>query len=173
MGQQEQKGNSFAALWKYLRDQLSAPVGHVSFWFYLIGAIVVVGGLGVWVEVYQATQRPNAPSVLTAIYTYFPAVAAAGSFQMNLEADDMKYVRSFALGAFGLVLVAVIFQALHVFGDGVWSFVVGIVGSIAALLLWWIANGKNPSFQDAVNPKDSLGADPSTEVSGGASSIKV
>jgi 4-amino-4-deoxy-L-arabinose transferase-like glycosyltransferase len=38
-----------------------------------------------------------------------------------------------------------------------WSWVVGIVACLLAILMWWIANGLDRTFQDNLDPDAPLG----------------
>lgn len=143
-----------------LKRRLRTPIGQVSFWTYFIVAIAGFGALGVWVEVVRASPAPD--GLLTAIYTYFPAIAAGSALQMQMDAkkEHQQYLRSFCvLSGFFIFLFMIPFM------NGSKSFIWGGVGIVASLLLWWVANGVNPSFLD-IDPKDSLGASPDAELSG-------
>jgi hypothetical protein len=64
--------NSFRLLRDYLYEQMVAPLNQFSFWAYLILAVVVFGGLGVWVEINSSAIRPKArgPFLLPCIPTF-------------------------------------------------------------------------------------------------------
>lgn len=165
---------SIRLLRAYLRDRFKTPYGHVTFWFYFVMAIIVFGGLGIWVEIAKSlSPEGDIKGLITAIYTYFPAVAAAAAFQIDLEEGKKNYLRAFALTALVVVFAPAFLHAAGVISDHVLSLFVGIFFTFLALALWWVANGRNLNFHDDIDPDDSLGLDPAAEVSGGASPIKV
>lgn len=170
-----QKGTgSIQLLWVYIISQFKTPCGHVTFWFYFVIAIIFLGGLGIWVEVLKALPKSTiTDGLITSIFTYFPAVAAAAAIQIDLEQGKKNYVRSFALASLFIIFVPAIFQATGLIANRSWSLVIGALFTLAALSLWWLANGKNLSLHDDFDPRDSLGADPGAAASGGTSSIKV
>jgi hypothetical protein len=173
MQPQEQQTNSFELLWNYLCEQFRAPVGHFSYWVYFLVAILGAGGLGIWVELYKMTKVSNAGGVITAIYTYFLAVAAGAAFQIGFEEDSRKYVRSFAFLSFVVIMLPAFFHAAGVMEGEAMSLVVGSMWTLGALALWWVANGKNLSLHDSFDPNDALGAAPTTKVEGDSGDIKL
>jgi len=156
--------SSIPLLGRELKRRFWTPIGQVSFLTYFIVAIVGFGALGIWVEMARATAAKEfePDGLLTAIYTYFPAIAAGAALQMQMDArkEHQQYLRSFCvLSWFVIFLFALPFM------NGSKTFFWGIVGIVASLLLWWVANGINPSFLD-IDPKDSLGASPDGDLSG-------
>lgn len=165
--------NSFGLLWAYLRGQFEAPVGSVSFWVYLVVAILGLGALGIYVELYKFSNVScNSESLLTAIYTYFPAVTAGAWLQMTLDANGKKYIVSFAAITMFILILLAFLHAVNLYRTPFLSFVVGIVGICGSTLFWWTANGGNQSFQD-FDPTDSLGGRTESEPQGDASGFKV
>jgi hypothetical protein len=164
--------SSFEQLGAFLWERLSTPVGHVSFWTYFVLAIVIFGAAGIWVEAYRffIAPQPEPSGILTAIYTYFPAVAAGATLQLVMASQD-KHVRSFSMFAAVVIGIAAVPHALGLVAKTA-SFSWGLFGTAAALLLWWIANGANQDFLDSA-PVDSLGGDVTGEPSGDVGDFNV
>jgi hypothetical protein len=160
--------NSFIPLKEFVVERWKTPFGHVSFWVYLTVAIVGAGGVGIWVECVRwlLSSKNESDGVLTAIYTYFPAIAAGSALQMLLDAQkpSEKHIRSFSIFCTALAGVFVLPYALGLIKTFP-AFIFGMVGSAFSLWLWWIANGSNPSFLD-IDPNDSLGSDPKSDPAG-------
>lgn len=148
------------------------PLGHVSFWTYFILAIIGLGAVGVWVELFRwmLTAESGTEGMLTAIYTYFPAVAAGATLQLVMASDD-KHVRSFSMLLAFVIGATVVPHALGLV-KVVGSFLWGLVGTVFSLGLWWIANGANQDFLD-LTPVDSLGGDSSMEPKGNIGDFNV
>lgn len=159
------KNNSFAPLGAYLWHQLRTPLGQVSFWTYLILAVWGFGGLGVWVEVIKHVRgADNIESILTAIYTYFPAVAFGSSMQLIIREDTRRHVRSFALLIGAILVIIASLQGLELFYhyEFMWSY----IGVLIATILWWCANGSDENLHDNISPDASLGDSPASPAVG-------
>ena len=108
--------------------------------------------------------------ILTAIYTYFPAIAVGAAVQLIMDRPP-KPVASFTMVwvVFSLVLVIPYSVGLVQPDD---ALRLGVVGSVMAFLMWWVANGANPSYLDS-SPEDTLGATPTSEPAGDTSNFTV
>jgi hypothetical protein len=139
---------------------------------YLFLAVVVAGGLGVWVELKNVIigGTNDYSNLLLAIYTYFPAIAAAPVLQLVLREE--KYVRSFGLiiGSVLLILGVTTFPDTN---SGPSLFLICVPASVVAVLFWWIANGTDPNFDDKVHPEDSLGGSTESEPTGNTAGFKL
>ena len=160
--------SSFPLLFEELGNRWKAPQGHVSFWVYLILAIILAGAIGIWVEVYRAfnIDKFDATGIITAIYTYFPAIAAGSSIQliMELDREDEKHLRSFSLfcGALILLLTLPFFSGSKSIA---WLWSCGIAGALLSIWLWWIANAYSKAFQD-FDPENPLGGNTKKKLHG-------
>lgn len=166
--------SSFSLLLNELSSRSKAPVGQFSFWVYLWVAVIGVGAIGVWVELSRALDAkefdPN--GIITAIYTYFPAIAAGSALQLLMDAskEEHKFLRSFCI-----LSAAIIIVLLLPFFRGssnlnlLWTF--GAIGVTYSLWLWWITNGNSGSFHD-VHPDDTLGGDPKESLAGDTGGFK-
>ena len=160
--------SSFPLLFAELGNRWKAPQGQVSFWVYLILAIILAGAIGVWVEVYRAfnAEKFDAAGIITAIYTYFPAIAAGSAIQliMELDKEDEKHIRSFSLfcGALVLLLTLPFFSGTKSAG---WLWSCGIAGAILSIWLWWIANAYSKAVQD-FDPENPLGGNTKKKLHG-------
>ncbi len=160
--------SSFPPLIQELGRRWKAPIGQVSFWVYLTVAVIGVGAIGIWVEVSRAVDASkfDAKGLITAIYTYFPAIAAGSALQLMMDAskEEHKFLRSFCVGSTAIVIL---FTLPFFRGSSnltlLWF--CGVCGVIYSLWLWWITNGCSESFLD-IDPTDSLGASPDADLSG-------
>ena len=166
--------NGFALLWKEIRERTCTPMKHVTFWVYLLLGVVLCSGLGVWFEVIRYVYAANdakPDSILVALLTFFPALVGSSSLQM-VFGSEMKGLRAFAL------LLAVIFAlgaSWLAFGRPTDFYVAmdcAIGFSAAAVWIWWIANGADPSFRDNIPLNAPIGGDTSTPLSGSLDGFK-
>lgn len=165
--------NSFVLLWRYLRKQVLLPLDQFSFWAYFIFAVVILGGMGLWIEVgrYLLTQDPRAEPVLTAIYTYFPAIAFASSFELVMREDDQRQVRTLAICVVVVLSLVIVVHAARLVGSS-GSSLLGVFACLVAFLVWWVANGDNKNLRD-VQAKVTLGDEPSAPPAGGTGGFRV
>jgi hypothetical protein len=97
-------------------------------------------------------------AISAALFTYFPAVFAAALIDFTQE--KQPYLRSFGLSAAGLF--AGIFL-LSVITSDWWQLFWAIVGSVLAVLFWWVASGEKDCFKD-IDPDSAWGGDVTREL---------
>lgn len=175
-----QKWALYRELRRDFRERTSKPLRHPSFIAFFLLAVVGLGALGFWLELYVlllpsdanclveplcVPERSSLEALRTALITYFPAVAGTSAMQL-MWSGSTKHFRSAAV----LLLFASLVVALLIFPSQVtdgWAIGWGGLMSIAALWLWWIANANQPELLDDVNPNDPVGGDdPTVELSG-------
>lgn len=160
--------SSFPPLLQELGRRWKAPVGQVSFWVYLTVSVIGVGAIGIWVEVSRAfdASKFDASGLITAIYTYFPAIAAGSALQLMMDAskEEHKVLRSFCMASAALVILLTL-PFFRGSSNLILLWFCGGFGIIYSLWLWWITNGCSGSFHD-IDPKDSLGASTNADLSG-------
>lgn len=164
--------------WQYLtkevKRRLSAPVGHFTFWAYLLAGIVGASAFGVWYELLPVLlgRQGSNEAVFTALLTFFPALAGSSALQLVFD-DTAKPLR-----AFGIVLI-LIFVGFAVWlgfarptSLGVAYFSVGLA-CFLAIFVWWITSGQDPAFRDNVDDTSPLGGKLSDEPKGNLKGFKV
>ena len=159
--------------WLTLADELAArlvePRYSVSFVMYLFTGVVLLGGIAIWLEIVRYAVEahgmkkgepwPSLSGVLTAVHTFYPALAWSSTMQLVYGEKNDKWLKAVAIG-FGSVtlLMAVFAMALA----GVWlavtSMVVGVLGTLIAIFLWWIANAPDPNLKDLLPKTVGMGA---------------
>ena len=183
--------SDWAYLSRELRRRSTEPFKHVPFVFYLVVAVIVFGGLGIWVELVKlllasppaaqpsampgATLAPAGPdisSLITALVTYFPALigSAALQFSLALIKRTDKTLISFALfilvTSSAAAILLSIFSAAH--SGGVLC--LGVLLCIGAVWVWVIANADDDTFRRVPSKVDAAsGGDPDRELPGSLS----
>jgi hypothetical protein len=168
--------NSFAPLWRDLLIRLRGPVGSFTFWTYAIIGIAGIGGLAVWIEVvkyiFGLGGATSGDGIRLAINTYFPAVGCSAAQQLFIAEKQKTYLRSFgysvSVGFLALCILSFLLQLDH----PNWSLVLGIVCSIGAVVIWWIANGGDPTFHDT-DPDIPVGGPTATPLPGDTTGFTV
>lgn len=168
----EQRSASWAILGRELKRRTIEPASHVSFALYFFVAVIVLGGAGIWLELYtylfQATPEkpdPSAAALRTAVTTFFPALAGTSCMQLIWENDDFRSLRAFATSALVVLFIAAlaIAPATVTTSTALW---VGGVASCLAFWTWWIANAEQEGLMD-LDPDAPMGnKDPKSDLSG-------
>jgi len=174
----EKKTGSWSAVGRELSKRTCDPLSHFSFVAYFLIAVVVLGGMGVWLELYshlflEHTTPENTrslASVRTALITFFPALAGSACMQLIWAENNQKSLRAFAAA----VLVLLTMGALMIAPTAVRHEValgVGAFFSLIALWTWVIANAKQ---QDLLDPDAPLGKkDLNAELAGNLDGFEV
>ena len=168
--------NSFTPLRRDLAIRLKSPIGSFTFWVYAIIGIVGFSGLAIWIEVCQYVfglgKTASMDGIRLAINTYFPAVGCSAALQLFITEREKVYLRSFGYAVSVLLIVFCILSFLLQSKNPGWSLLVGIVCSVASIVVWWIANGADPSFQD-VDLETPLGGSTGAPLPGDTSGFSV
>lgn len=189
------------AHWRhFLRDvveRLLTPLLHPTFVWYLIGGVILLGGVPVAIEFFRfkiemqqyvaattadpaaVIPRPSKQAILTALHTFYPALAWSSAMQINFadSKEVKKSLRSFAfVVATVALLLSILMTAARVLFTETASLQVGSVGVVLAIFLWWMANAKEQTFRDPDPGQTSQGGSvsvPTSELAGGTIGFKV
>lgn len=164
----------WAALRRELASRLFEPFEHPTFVFYFFGIVFGVGGVGAWVELFKILQQQETTSpldgLLTSLITFCFALVGTSCTQLIIEESQSKALRALAQ----LVLFLAFFGgALAIAGVGsgqtaaIWAWA---LASIAALVVWWIANATSKGLKD---PDVPTGGDVKKTLPGDLSDYKI
>jgi len=150
-------------------ERLLTPLLHPTFIWYLLGGVVLLGSVPVAIEWFRfqidlqhynevlgrkppvLPTRPSRLSILTALHTFYPALAWSSAMQINFADSDhvRKSLRSFAfvIATVALLLSILMTAARTLFSEAS-SFQVGFLGVALAIFLWWMANAREQTFRD-------------------------
>lgn len=178
-------------------ERLLTPLLHPTFVWYLIGGVLLLGGVPVAIEFFRfkiemqqyaaamaanPTALPPPPSrqaILTALHTFYPALAWSSAMQINFADSDhvKKSLRSFAfVVATVALLLSILMTAARVLFTETVSLQVGTLGVVLAVFLWWMANAKEQTFRDPDPGQTSQGGSvsvPTSELAGGTSGFEI
>jgi hypothetical protein len=153
--------NGFKHLLRELAERTRAPIGHVTFWVYLVLGVILFGGLGVWLEWISysyAVPKPSSDALRTALITFFQALVGSTSIQL-VFAENNKPMRAFAILCLVIFLVPAIWLTLdRSVGPGP-AFLLAGIASVAAVWIWWIAHAFEPVFRDQLNVTAPVGGE--------------
>lgn len=172
--------NSWILLWRELKKRTVEPFSHVSFVFYFLIAVIVIGGIGFWIELfnYAVYATPNAAladplsPLRTAVITFFPALAGSACLQLVWAESHQKSLRAFAAFVlFLMVAIAIVIAPNAVTNSSALKW--GFASSIIALWTWWIANAYQADLRDDIDPDASLGGNKDAKLSGNLNGFTV
>lgn len=144
--------------WHYIRHEIrrrtTQPFSHAPFVFYVLLAIILLGCLGIWVELIKvaiSSGQPNYDGVLTALATFFPALIGSSSLQLILSSTGNRDKVLVSFGYFVSIVAfaaVVLISVLHPFLPRV-TFWASVVFAVLAVWLWWFTNGDDPTYKSA------------------------
>lgn len=153
-------------LWKRTLD----PAGHPSFVFFFLVAIVGIGPVGVWIELfnwYSTSPPTNAEALRTAFVSFVPAFLAATCMQLIWAEGKNRSLRAFATFIFFISAIGSAFcnsKSLEI------PQVIKLGAGLSALAMWtwWIANAKQKEFMDDPSSSylDTVGGDVKSTLAG-------
>ena len=171
----ENKTNLWVELGGEIQRRLFQPCKMPQFIFYFVASIVIVGGIGVWIEVFTA----NWMSVPTALSTYLLALLATSAADLILIDETEQISKTLALSlrmfAFLLLVTGVVLAIISLLintnqvSTRYWCSVAGVT---IALLLYWIANADSRKFDQFPLSKSFLGGDSEKELEGSIEDIR-
>jgi hypothetical protein len=167
---------SWAGLGKELKKRTIEPLFHASFVIYFIVSVVIVGGAGIWLEIYAYnfpplvdSGPPSLAALRTAFVTFFSALAGSACMQLIWAEDYLRSLRAFAtlvLVVTSILALIVAIPAIH----NVTALCIGVASSLVALWIWWVANAKQ---KDLLDPDAPTGGDPSAPLAGNLQGFNV
>ena len=140
---------------------------------YFLLAVVFIGSIGIWLpivieKIFIGTITPQ--SITPNIITYFITILFAGCidyFFNQIKKLKVDGIASVFLDLIGLLLFCIILVIVGIFSNVYKhifvSFIIGLVGTIIAYRIWWLANIDNPNFYP--KPINALGDDPNNPLS--------
>ena len=110
----------------------------------------------------NGTQEP----FFRALLTFFPAIGSLACVQVIIVEDSQKSLRAL----FSLLLI--VFLSLAIISgvayprDALLGFWLSAIGTVLAVLSWWLANSNQESFKDTTDPANPLGGSLDNEPAG-------
>ncbi len=155
-------------LGRELRRRLLTPIGHFTFWVYLITGVILCGGFGVWYEflpLLLSRAGSSSEGVYTALLTFFPALAGSSALQL-LFGEGQKPLKAFS------VVYCFVFATIAVWlgfakpEDPKYAFGGAVLGCVLAIFMWWLTSGQDPAFNDDIDDTTPLGGNPDAQPQG-------
>ena len=153
----EQPGD-YVYLWDFLKKRSSQPWKNFPFTVYFLIAILLFGGLGIWLETFNyivLDKKENLENLFTAMAAYYPAIVGASAFHLILWATGTS---NKVVSAFSFFMVVFFFflglLVRYFFNDQpIVCLISTIILVFLSLWFWIIANA-----EDGVFKKESIDA---------------
>ena len=145
----------WAALKRELAQRAVEPIESPTFVLFFFAIVVGIGGVGIWVEIFKLIRPRGTPDPLdgfiTSLIAFFFALVGTSCTQLIIEESESKALRALAQSVLFLAFVGAVLATAGVGSGqaGVWSWT---FASIAALVVWWLANAKSPGLRDPDAP---------------------
>jgi hypothetical protein len=174
----EYQGNRFKH-WKTfffeLWNKMSQLWYHPRAVFYFIGVIVAVGGIGIWISIYNVCIVKSGcrdwVAVPQAMSIYFIAIIATSTSDLILSE---KKTSSWPMFALLMLIIVMVFAFLCFFTTTTMSFVFSIIGLALAWFSWFIANADNIKLlEPSPAPLDAAGGNVDKGLEGNLNGIEV
>jgi hypothetical protein len=131
-------------------EKFNSPWKHVSFNLYVFFIVVGFGGLDIWTSVYELICKPTGDiySVAQNLGGFFVAIIAASVIDLYtaLSFKNMLSLQILSVAIFG---VSLIMYAICYLNHGYFGFIVSLVGSIAGIAIWIVANSDNEKWSES------------------------
>ncbi len=167
--------SDWTILWEDISRRTSRPLSSIPFLVYVLIAIVLFGGLGIWAELLRmiVTDKFELSGLITAIITFFPTLIGTTTLQLILASSNRgeKVMTAFAILILFLFLVAAILLPFFRSTHPEHVLAIGIGCSLASIWVWWMTNGLDQTFHSN-RPDDASGGDTSREPQGNLKGIK-
>ncbi len=140
--------------WKYLCQELTRrtrePTKNFAFLVHVLLAIILFGGLGMWIEILKLVISPyplELAGLITAVITFFPTLIGSTSLQLVLASQNNRIFMSFALLLLCTFTTFAILLPFFSVTHPVIVLVLGAACSLCAIWAWWITNGGDPIYK--------------------------
>lgn len=168
--------------WRYLCaeliDRTKKPLANVPFVLYVVIAILILGALGIWAEVFQffESTKPDAIRIIVAMITFFLALIGTAAVQLTYESSDdgnkiLVAFAQFMLIAFSMLAVVLIIWLSKADTVNTPIFLLTLVCSLCAVWVWWIANARAKMFD--VDADASIGGPTNRTLDGNLEGFRV
>lgn len=166
---------NWLALWRELRQRSTRGFKHPSYVMFFLIAIIGLGPLGFWIELYTwSVASPAIPttSIRTALVASVPAFMASTSMQLIWAENNLRSLRATAVLLLFVCLLGLTFCKSLPDGSR-FAIAAGIFSSVIAVWTWWIANAKQADFLDGWSAELTKGPlDVTAPLAGDASTFK-
>ncbi len=139
--------NEFREFFKTLGDLFERGAKSLTFWFYFLFIIIMIGGLSIWLSLYNS----DGEGVLNNIATYIIAITASSTvdFLLNDREDISAEInKAFNVLFIGLIVLVILlgFMIMDATLCCRIRCFLGVFGFTLCLSIWWISNSNNSSI---------------------------
>lgn len=142
--------------WKYLGEEVKRrtiqPFSNTIFVLYAFLAIILLGCLGIWVELYKYAFSDGVEKydgLMTAVATFYPALVGSAAIHLALSSTGREYKVFVALAflvSFVVIGSVVLISAIYKISPG-WCLFAAIIITFFSVWFWWFTYGDDPTYK--------------------------
>ena len=163
-------GNSWGKLLSDFKGKFKRSISNPTLVFFSVAAILLIGNLSFWIEVYnffgKGSSYPSLAAMVSALITFFPAVAVPACMQLHLSNNDSRSAK--ALSHLIIIIItasAFLINTLPKTLNNVWVLLASIILTFISYLIWLVINADNPDFSEP-DPETPVGGSVDVKMSG-------
>lgn len=141
-----------ATIWQEVITRFTLPLKpfNWSFFGYLIGVIILIGGLGVWVSFYSVMKSPvdDGHNAAVSLGTFFIALWATSYLDIVLMVDIRNKLALIIYNFLFFALAMLLLWLIYEFSTSNWAFLPAILGFFLSITSWYLANAANEKFDE-------------------------
>ena len=129
---------NWKGFFEIIKNRMREPRQNPGYGLYFILIVVLVGGLGFWINVFSFDLLMLKKSLAT----YFIAILATSAVDISLHDFEKEkyYKKAFQLSAYLVLTLGVI---IVIFAESIWLL---IIYTIISWSVWWFANADNSTI---------------------------
>lgn len=167
--------NSWSKFLAEMRQRFIEPFSSGTFVIFFV-ITIALSGIGVWLAWYFAYQsgweNRESQELYRSLITYFVALGAVASAQLGIVGENPTTRAFFILFLVAFSMIGAACWLLYV-ADSSGLRTTILVMTIAAAIVWWLANGKGNPMLDEVEPENSTGGDVNKDIAGDTKGFKI
>lgn len=154
---------TFDGFFTLVKERIISPHQDPGYWIYFVLIIIIIGGLGFWIDVFPFDKEGLAQS----LNTYFIAILATSTVDISLKEfeNNKVYKKSFQLGSYFLLVIGLLVFSLSE------NLICKVIATLVSWLTWWIANSDNKAIRGEAPVLSKVTSD-NEEIHGGYGDIK-
>ncbi|KFF11185.1 hypothetical protein [Flavobacterium hydatis] len=130
-------------------ERFKAPWKNSAFNYYFYWIIIGFGGIGIWLTIYEESNKSNLDVTVISkcIATTAIAIISASLVDLNLS-FNLKNVPSLIINSIAFFGISIFLLILSFNVTGSYSLIAAVPGYLIALLIWVLANSDNGKLSD-------------------------
>lgn len=142
MDSKEEEISKWSELKEFLIFRTKKPISHPEFIVYFLLVILIIGGLGVWSDLFRANDLNK--SISNNLNAYALTIIAASTIELIFSKETILK-NTLTLISVGIIVIY-IFLFFILNNNNVPTLIFSVLSTLIALYIWWIANAENSNL---------------------------